>query len=216
MLFGAVISTLYSRITSVGIADLRGAVHAGFDEGAWITTAATVGQMFIGPVAAWLGLVFGPRRVLMMSAGGFCRRLVLIPFAPNLPSLLVGQAMGGLSSGTFVPLTIGFVLQSLKPSLWPFGIAAYGLNLELSLNVPASMEGWYLDHLTWHWIFWQGAILAVPMLLCIHFGMPRPPVNRAAIRDADFWGMFYAVCRVLDAVCGARPGQPAGLAEFRR
>ena len=100
--------------------------------------------------------------------------------------------VGGLSSGTFVPLTIGFVLQSLKPSLWPFGIAAYGLNLELSLNIPASLEGWYLDHLTWHWIFWQGTILALPMLLCIHFGMPRPPVNRAALRDADFWGMFYA------------------------
>ena len=55
VLLGSVISTLYSRITTFGLADLRGAVHAGFDEGAWITTAATVGQMCIGPVAAWLG-----------------------------------------------------------------------------------------------------------------------------------------------------------------
>ena len=45
VLLGAVISTLYSRITNYGLADLRGAVHAGFDEGAWITTASTVGQM---------------------------------------------------------------------------------------------------------------------------------------------------------------------------
>ncbi|MBV8703502.1 MAG: hypothetical protein JO118_07290, partial [Acetobacteraceae bacterium] len=67
VLLGAVISTLYARITSVGLADLRGAVHAGFDEGAWITTAATVGQMAIGPLAAWLGLVFGVRRVLIVS-----------------------------------------------------------------------------------------------------------------------------------------------------
>ncbi|HTW25891.1 MAG TPA: MFS transporter [Acetobacteraceae bacterium] len=192
VLFGAVISTLYTRITSFGLADLRGAVHAGFDEGAWITTASTVGQMCIGPVAAWIGLVFGPRRVLMVSAAVFGVTSALIPFAPDLPSLLVGQAVAGLASGTFIPLTIGFVLQSLKPALWPYGIAAYGLNLELSLNIPASLEGWYLDHLSWHWIFWQGALLAIPMLACIRFGMPRPPVNREALHDADFWGMFFA------------------------
>jgi DHA2 family multidrug resistance protein len=30
------------------------------------------------------------------------------------------------------------------------------------------------------------------MLLCIHFGMPRQPTNRDALRNADTWGMFYA------------------------
>ena len=192
VLLGAVISTLYSRITNYGLADLRGAVHAGFDEGAWITTASTVGQMCIGPVAAWLGLAFGPRRVLIVSATVFGVTSALIPLAPDLTTVLVGQTLGGLSSGTFIPLTIGFVLQSLRHTLWPYGIAAYGLNLELSLNIPASLEGWYLDHLSWHWIFWQGALLAVPMLVCIRFGMPRQTVNRDALRNADVWGMFYA------------------------
>src|SRR5215469_403496 len=67
VLLGSVISTLDSRITNFGLADVRGAVHAGFDEGAWITTAFTVGQMLVGPVSAWLGMVFGVRRVLMIS-----------------------------------------------------------------------------------------------------------------------------------------------------
>jgi MFS transporter, DHA2 family, multidrug resistance protein len=61
VLVGALISTLDSRITTFGLADVRGAVHAGFDEGAWITTAFTVGQMVMGPISAWLGGVFGPR-----------------------------------------------------------------------------------------------------------------------------------------------------------
>jgi len=192
VLLGSVISTLFSRITTFGLADLRGAVGAGFDEGAWITTAATVGQMCIGPISAWLGVVFGPRRVLMVSASVFALASLQIPFSPNLAWVLVGQAVAGLSSGTFIPLTIGFVLQSLKPALWPYGIAAYGLNLELSLNIPASLEGWYVDHLSWHWIFWQGAVLSLPMLLCIYRGMPRQPVNRDALRTADGWGMFFA------------------------
>ena len=30
------------------------------------------------------------------------------------------------------------------------------------------------------------------MLVCVHVGMPRQPVNRDTLREADFWGMFYA------------------------
>ena len=201
VLLGSVISTLFSRITTFGLADLRGAVHAGFDEGAWITTAATVGQMCIGPVAAWLGLVFGPRRVLMVSASVFAVASALIPNAPDLASVLVGQAVAGLASGTFIPLTIGFVLQSLRPALWPYGIAAYGLNLELSLNVPAALEGWYIEHLSWHWIFWQGTLLALPMLAAILLRHAAPAgASRGAARRR-LLGNVLRRRRVLHAAC---------------
>ncbi len=192
VLLGALISTLFGRLTTFGLADIRGAIHAGVDEGAWIPTAATVAQMFVGPPAVWLGAAFGPRRVLVISASVFLVASLLLPLSLNLGTLLVFQVIAGLGCGTFIPLTIGFVLQSLPQKLWPFGIAAYGLNLELSLNIPASLEGWYLDHLDWRWIFWQNAILAIPMIVCIHFGMPKPPVNRELLDRVDPWGMFYA------------------------
>ena len=51
VLLGAIIATLTSRITSLGLADVRGALGVGFDEGAWINTAFTASQMFVGPLA---------------------------------------------------------------------------------------------------------------------------------------------------------------------
>ena len=36
VLMGAFISTLNGRLSTFGLADIRGAVGAGFDEGAWI------------------------------------------------------------------------------------------------------------------------------------------------------------------------------------
>ena len=50
VLLGTFISTLNGRLSTFGLADIRGAMHAGFDEGAWITTAQTVAQMLIAPV----------------------------------------------------------------------------------------------------------------------------------------------------------------------
>jgi DHA2 family multidrug resistance protein len=192
VLLGAVIATLDSRLTTFGLADVRGAVHAGFDEGAWITTAFTVGQMLIGPISVWLGLVFGPRRVLMISGAIFAISNLLLPFSPDLFFVLAFQTVSGLASGTFIPLTIGFVIQNLPPRLVVYGVAAYAMNLELSLNIAASIEGWFSDDWSWKWIFWDTALLAPLMLVCVHFGMPRQATNRALVKTADWWGILYA------------------------
>src|ERR1700723_3523187 len=191
-LLGAVISTLDSRITTFGLADVRGAVHAGFDEGAWITTAFTVGQMMVGPPSAWLGGVFGPRRVLTVSVVVFGIANALLPLSPSLGYVFVFQAISGLASGTFIPLAIGFVVQNLPTRLVIYGVAAYSLNLELSLNIAASFEGWFDDYWSWQWIFWDTALLSPLMLVCVVFGMPRQPVNRALLKSADWTGILYA------------------------
>src|ERR1700728_4378798 len=54
VLMGTFISTVTSRLSSFGLADIRGAVHASFDQGAWITTAQSVGQMLMAPAAIWV------------------------------------------------------------------------------------------------------------------------------------------------------------------
>jgi DHA2 family multidrug resistance protein len=192
VLLGSIISTLDGRITNFGLADVRGAVHAGFDEGAWITTAFTVGQMLVGPISAWLGMVFGPRRLLMISSTVFALSNLLLPFSPDLHFILAFQMISGLASGTFMPLTIGFVVQNLPARLVVYGIAAYALNVELSLNVAASIEGWFSDYWSWKWIFWDTALLTPLMMVCIYFGMPRQPVNRELLKTADWAGIIYA------------------------
>lgn len=192
VLLGSIIATLDSRITSFGLADVQGAVHAGFDEGAWITTAFTVGQMLIGPVSSWLGVVFGPRRLLLIAGGVFMLSNLLLPLSPNLHFVLAFQLISGLSSGTFIPLTIGFVVQNLPARLVIYGVATYSMNLELSLNVAASLEGWFDTNWSWHWIFWDTALLTPLMLICIYFGMPRQTINRALLKTADWSGILYA------------------------
>ena len=188
VLLGTFISTLTTRLSSFGIADIRGAVHAGFDEGAWITTAQTVGQMLVAPLAIWLGGVYGSRRVLINAATAMAIVSLIEPFSPNLHSLLALQFASGIASGFFVPLTLSFILRNTPPKVWAYGVAIYALNLEVSLNVSASLEGWYLEHLSWAWIFWQNVPLAVSMALCLRFGVGPDPVNPAP-PPADIFGL---------------------------
>lgn len=188
VLIGTFISTLNTRLSTFGLADIRGAVHAGFDEGAWITTAQTSGQMLVAAAAIWLGGVYGARRVLIGAASALAVISLVEPLAPNLHSLLTLQFASGMASGFFVPLTLSFVLRNMPPRIWAYGVAIYALNLEVSLNVSASLEGWYLEHLSWAWIFWQNVPLAVGMVLCLRFGVRADPVNPNRPR-ADIFGL---------------------------
>jgi DHA2 family multidrug resistance protein len=183
VLMGTFISTLNGRLSSFGLADIRGAVGGGFDEGAWITTAQTVPQMFVTLAAVWMGAAYGPRRVLIGASIAFAVISLLTPFSGSLPMLLTMQFLSGLASGFFIPLTLSFVLLNTPPKYWAYGIAVYALNLELSLNISASLEGWYVEHHSWRWIFWQNVPLALIMSLCLHRGIANKPILTRPPRD---------------------------------
>jgi MFS transporter, DHA2 family, multidrug resistance protein len=176
VLMGTFISTLTSRLSSYGLADVRGAVSAGFDEGAWITTAQTMAQMLVVFLAVWMGATFGPRRVLMGAALAFAVISLLEGFATSLAMIFVLQFLGGLATGFFIPLTLSYILLSMPPKYWAFGIALYALNIDLSLNISASLEGWYTEHHTWQWIFWQNVPLALIMTACLRRGLVVRPI----------------------------------------
>ncbi len=177
VLMGTFISTLNGRLSSFGLADVRGAVGAGFDEGAWITTAQTAAQMLITLPAVWLGAAYGARKVLIWASLAFAVISLLLPFVTTLPMLLAMQFLGGSATGFFIPLTLSYIVVNMPPKFLALGIAIYSLNLELSLNIGASLEGWYIEHLSWHWIFWQNVPLALLMTICLRFGIVQKPIT---------------------------------------
>jgi MFS transporter, DHA2 family, multidrug resistance protein len=192
VLIGAILSTIGSRITSFGLADLRGGLHFGFDEGAWMTTSFGVGQMLIGVACPFLGAILSVRRVLLYGMALLFVASLLAPLSPNLAAFLAAQFLAGVGTGTFIPLTIGFIVRNLPQRLVVYGLAVYAMNSELSQNVAASLEGWYSDNLSWHWIQWQYCAALPIMFACIWYGAPREKVNFALLSDLDWPGLAYS------------------------
>src|SRR5262249_3321822 len=122
---GAGIVTLAGRLLSLGLADLKGEVGIGFDEGAWVNSAFNVAIMFIGPLTVYLGAIVGARRVLLVSSIVFALTSAGLPFVHNY-SLLIGLlVIAGLSSGPFYPLTLSFVLRNIPIRYLALAIALY-------------------------------------------------------------------------------------------
>ena len=178
VLLGASIATCTGRLISVGLMDLRGALHLGADEASWIGTAFNASMMFIGPFSVYLGGLLGARRVLLACAGIFTAISVALPFAPNLPVLLALLVVAGLTAGTFYPLTLSFVLRNLPMRYVLLGIAMYAMDILVTTTFATSLEAWLTDRLSWRWIFWNGAALTPLMMILVYFGIPWQPLPK--------------------------------------
>jgi len=193
VLLGAMNATCAGHLLSVGLADLRGALHFGVDEASWLGTAFNAAMMFIGPFSVYLGGLFGVRRVLLACGALFTLISVLLPFASTLPIMLALLVLAGLTAGTFYPLTLSIVLTNLPMKYVLLGIAMYAMDIVITLNIATSLQAWYMAHLTWHWIFWNAAVLTPVMMVLIYFGIPWQPFPKPKEgQPKPSWqGFFY-------------------------
>src|SRR5258708_33850711 len=106
VLLGSFLANFDSRLTSVGLPDLRGAFSLGFDEGAWLSTAGIGSQIFIAPAVAWLATVFGLRRELGIPSLVYALVSLTIPFVHDYTTLIVLSIAHGMLLGPSVPPTM--------------------------------------------------------------------------------------------------------------
>jgi MFS family permease len=190
VLLGAFLANFDSRLTSVGLPDLRGAFSLGFDEGAWLSTASIGSQIFIAPAVAWLATAFGLRRVLGIPSLVYALISLVIPFVRDYPALIALSIVHGMLLGTFVPATLMIIFRNLPIRWWLPAIAIYSIRVGFALDTGTSLVGFYVDHWGWQWLYWQGVLIAPLMGLMVYLGTPPEPVNQEVLRDADWGGML--------------------------
>src|SRR5829696_397700 len=199
---GAGIVTLNGRLISVGLPDLRGALGLGIDDASWIPTSYNMALMFMGPFSVYLGGLLGPRRVLLYSATIFILCSMLLPLSPNLQTMLCLQVISGLASGTFYPLTLSYALRALPMRYVIYAIGIYSMDIVGATSIGTSLEAWYVEHLSWHWIFWQSVFLTPLMMLCIYLAIPNPPA-RPGPKPVLSWRGFLYGSLALSLIYGA-------------
>jgi MFS transporter, DHA2 family, multidrug resistance protein len=190
VLLGAFLANFDSRLFTIGLPDLKGALGLSFDEGAWLSTAGTASQIMIAPAVAWLATAFGLRRVLGIPSLVFALVSLAIPLVRDFNVLLILTVVHGLLLGTFVPATLMIILRNLPTRWWLPAIALYAIRVGFSLNSGISVVGFYVDHGGWQWLFWQDIIIGPLLGLFVYLGTPRETVNYELLEAADWGGML--------------------------
>jgi len=189
---GAGVVTLTSRMISLGMPDFRGLHGFGYDQSAWIGSAFDAGLMFIGPFTVYLGGLLGPRRILLAAAALFTLLFIFLPFAHSYSLVIAITLLGGLTAGTFYPLTLTFALRNIPLRYLPFTLALYATFVDGAVNIAPSLYGWYREHFSSDWMFWNSALITPLMMICIYYGIPAPNAPKKSGKAPGFAGFLYA------------------------
>jgi MFS transporter, DHA2 family, multidrug resistance protein len=192
VILGAGLVTLTSRMISLGLADYKGHLGFSYDASAWIGTAFDAGLMFIGPFTVYLGGLLGPRRILLTAAVAFTIVVSVLPLIHTYSLIVLLVLLGGLTSGTFYPLTMTFALRNLPLRYLPFTLALYATSVDGAVNIAPSLYGWYRDHLSYRWMFWNSAWITPLMMLCIYYGIPKMGAAGKKGEKPSFAGFLFA------------------------
>jgi DHA2 family multidrug resistance protein len=190
VMLGSYLANFDTRLTSVGLADLRGGFSLSFDEGAWFSTATTGAQIFIAPMVAWLFTGIGLRRVFAFPCLIFAVISLAIPLVRNYEVLITLSIVYGMLIGVFVPTTIMVAFKNLPISWWLPIVALYAIRVGFAINLGPSAVGFFVQRLGWQWLYWQGVVIAPLLALMVYVGTPQVPINREVLKGADWGGML--------------------------
>lgn len=124
----------------------------------------------------------GPRVVVLTGVSLFVAGLLIAGSAQSMVMLIVGRSVqsvgGGLDSVALYVLIAMAFPDTLRPKIFMSISAAW---VAPSLFGPP-LAGYLATQLTWRWVFWIGATLAVPALALLLPAMRRLP---AVVRTQD-------------------------------
>jgi MFS transporter, DHA2 family, multidrug resistance protein len=194
ILLAALMAGLNSRVGSLALADIRGALGFGLDDASWLTTAYSAGELIAMPFAAWFSITLSVRRFSLWMLGVCVTIAAVLPFLHDLDLLLLMRFLQGLASGTMIPLLMMVALKSLPPSIRLHGLALYALTATFAPQVSNWLAGFWTDALfDWRWLYWQIIPLAGIAAFLVAWGLPREPIQVERFRQANWWGMACGV-----------------------
>src|SRR6059058_5912107 len=97
--FGTLMGAIDASIVNVAVPHLRGAVGATVEEITWVTTGFVIATVLVMPLTAFLGRLFGQKRVYMFCLALFIAGSMLCGLARSLWTLVLFRVVQGLGAG---------------------------------------------------------------------------------------------------------------------
>src|SRR5262245_41972404 len=188
-MFATFMEVLDTTVVNVSLPHIASTMSATTDEATWALTSYLVANAIILPMTGWLASVFGRKRLLMLSTGGFTLASFLCGAAPNLASLIIFRIIQGATGGALQPLSQAVLLESFKPEERGRAMGFWGLGIVVAPILGPVLGGWLTDTYTWRWVFYINLPVGIVSLIMTQLYVFDPPYLRQERTGVDYWGI---------------------------
>ncbi|VVQ08530.1 putative multidrug resistance protein EmrY [Pseudomonas fluorescens] len=200
VLLAVLVSGLNEMVTKVALADIRGALAIGYDEGTWLVACYTATSVAAMAFAPWCAVTFSLRRFTLWAISLFTLLGVLCPFAPNYESLLLLRTLQGLAGGALPPMLMTVALRFLPANVKLYGLAGYALTATFGPGLGTPLAGLWTEYVGWQWTFWQIIAPCLIAMAAVAYGLPQDPLRLERFKSFNWRGVllgFPAICMLV-------------------
>ena len=178
--FGTLMGAIDASIVNVALPQIRGAVGATVQEITWISTGFAIATVIVMPLTAFLGRMFGQKRVYLASLVLFVLGSALCGVATSLWSLVIARALQGFGAGALQPTEQAILRQTFPPEEQGTAMALFGMAVMIGPAVGPTLGGWIVDNFHWSWIFFINLPVGALGLFMVTRFVQEPEDIRAA------------------------------------
>jgi MFS family permease len=149
LLLAALDQTIVSTALPTIVAELGGLAHL-----SWVVTAYLLTSTIVGPFYGKFGDVHGRKAVLRTAIVVFLLASALCGLAQNMLELVVFRALQGIGGGGLIVTSIAVIGDLIPPRERGRYQGLFGSAFGFAIVIGPLLGGFFVDHLTWRWIFY--------------------------------------------------------------
>jgi EmrB/QacA subfamily drug resistance transporter len=153
LLLVALLASLDQTIVSTALPTIVGDL-GGVEHLSWVVTAYLLASTVVTPLYGKFGDLYGRRPVLQTAIVIFLIGSVLCGLAWNMTSLIAFRALQGLGGGGLMVTTSAAIGDIVAPRDRGRYQGYFGAVFGVSTVIGPLIGGFFVDRLSWHWIFY--------------------------------------------------------------
>ncbi|TML30279.1 MAG: MFS transporter [Actinobacteria bacterium] len=171
LIFGALLlvlllASLDQTIVSTALPTIVGDL-GGISQLSWVVTAYLLSSTVVGPVYGKLGDLYGRKVVLQSAIAIFLAGSALCGISQNMTELIAFRGIQGIGGGGLFVLTIAVVGDIIPPRDRGRYQGFFGAVFGVSTVIGPLLGGFFVDNLSWRWIFYINLPLGIVALAVI-------------------------------------------------
>jgi EmrB/QacA subfamily drug resistance transporter len=172
LLLASLDQTIVSTALPTIVGDLGGLNHL-----SWVVTAYLLASTVVSPLYGKLGDLYGRKRVLQVAIVVFLVGSALCGTAQSMFQLIVFRAVQGLGGGGLIVTTLATVGDIVSPRERGRYQGLFGGVFGVSTVLGPLLGGFFVDNLTWRWIFYINLPIGALALFVIATAFTTPQVK---------------------------------------
>src|SRR5436190_7095272 len=162
----------------------------------WVVSAYLVASTITTPIYGRLSDIYGRRLVLLASIGLFVGASVLCALSQTMPQLIAARILQGLGGGGLRSVSQAAIADVIPPRERGLYQGYLSSVMAIAMVLGPVLGGFFVDYLSWHWIFWINIPFGLVALVLCDRNLRRLPLPRGRA-IIDWFGAVLLVAATI-------------------